>query len=166
MRVLLLVVLSFACSKIQAQSPSGPPPGKLLLVLPFDNNSDQPNLEWISEAIPEVLDRRLASAGFMPIGRDDRLYALDHLGLPASFQPSRASAIRLAQTLDANYVIVGSFSTHGARFQASAQVLTMDTLHLSAPVQEEADMTHLLDVLNSMAWGLAKADRSEVCRVA
>ncbi len=156
LRVLLLVMLSFACSKIEAQSPSGPPPGKLLLVLPFDNNSDQPNLEWISEAIPEVLDRRLASAGFMPIGRDDRLYALDHLGLPASFQPSRASAIRLAQTLDANYVIVGSFSTHGARFQASAQVLTMDTLHLSAPVQEEADMTHLLDVLNSMAWGLAK----------
>ncbi len=148
LRVLLLIGLAFACGGMQAQ--------RLLLALPFDNRSDQPNLDWISEAIPEVLNRRLASAGFMPIGRDDRLYALDHLGLPASFQPSRASAIRLAQTLDANYVIVGGFSTHGSRFQASAQIITMDSLHMSAPIQEEADMSHLLDVLNSLAWGLAK----------
>ena len=103
-----------------------------------------------------MLNRRLASAGFLPISRDDRLYALDHLGLPSTFQPSRASAIRLAQTLDADYVIVGSFSTTGARFQAKAQVLKMEALHMSAPIQEEADMTHLLDVLNSLAWGLAK----------
>ena len=138
-----------------AQSPTDKP-GRLLLVLPFDNRTDQPNLDWISEAVPEVLNRRFVSAGFMPISRDDRLYALDHLGLPATFQPSRASAIRLAQTLDANYVIVGSFSISGSRFQAKAQILTVDALHLSAPLQEEADMTHLLDVLNSLAWGLAK----------
>ena len=131
-------------------------PGRLILVLPFDNRTDQPNLDWISEAIPEVLNRRLASAGFLPISRDDRLYALDHLGLPSTFQPSRASAIRLAQTLDADYLIVGSFSTTGARFQAKAQVLNVESLHMSAAIQEEADMGHLLDVLNSLAWGLAK----------
>ncbi len=73
-------------------------------MLPFDNLTDQPNLDWISEAVPEILNRRLASAGFMPISRDDRLYALDHFGLPSTFQPSRASAIRLAQNLDADYV--------------------------------------------------------------
>jgi len=140
-----------------AQSPAPErSPGRLILVLPFDNRTDQPNLDWISEAIPEVLNRRLASAGFLPISRDDRLYALDHLGLPSTFQPSRASAIRLAQTLDADYLIVGSFSTTGARFQAKAQVLTLESLHMSAPIQEEADMPHLLDVLNSLAWGLAK----------
>ena len=138
-------------------APSSPvPPGRLLLVLPFDNRTDQPNLDWISEAVPEVLNRRLASAGFMPISRDDRLYALDHLGLPSTFQPSRASAIRLAETLDADYIIVGSFSTVGTRFQIKAQILRVDALHMSAPIQEEADITHLLDLLNSLAWGLAK----------
>src|SRR6202044_231009 len=142
---------------MMAQSPAPErSPGRLILVLPFDNRTDQPNLDWISEAVPEVLNRRFVSAGFMPISRDDRLYALDHLGLPSTFQPSRASAIRLAQTLDADYVIVGSFSVNGARFQAKAQILKMDALHMSAPLQEEADMSHLLDVLNSLAWGLAK----------
>jgi tetratricopeptide (TPR) repeat protein len=145
----------FLPSGLMAQ---GPPvmPGRLLLVLPFANGSDQPNLDWISEAVPEILNQRLASAGFMPISRDDRLYALDHLGLPSTFQPSRASAIRLAQNLDADYIIVGSFSTSGTRFQAKAQILKMDALHMSAPLQEEADMSHLLDVLNSLAWGVAK----------
>src|SRR5271155_5513815 len=126
-------------------------PGRLLLILPFDNHTDQPNLAWISEAAPQVLNQRLASAGFMPISRDDRLYALDHLGLPASFQPSRASAIRLAQTLDADYIVFGTFSTAGARFQVKAQVLKVDALRLSAPLQEEADVSHLLDLLNSLA---------------
>ena len=131
-------------------------PGRLLLVLPFDNHSDQPGLDWISEAVPEILNRRLASAGFMTISRDDRRYALDHLGFPSAFQPSRASAIRLAQTMDANDVIVGSFSVTGPRLQIKAQILKVDALHLSPPIQEEADITHLLDVLNSLAWGLAR----------
>jgi tetratricopeptide (TPR) repeat protein len=159
LRLLLLFVALLAPTG-QAMAQSTPPatetPGRLLLVLPFDNHSDQPNLDWIGQAIPEVLNRRLASAGFLPISRDDRLYALDHLGLPATFQPSRASAIRLAQTLDADYIIVGSFSTNGQRFQARAQVLKMNALHLSPPIQEEADMSRLLDVLNSLAWGLAR----------
>ncbi|HET6216347.1 MAG TPA: tetratricopeptide repeat protein [Acidobacteriaceae bacterium] len=155
MRFLLLVFVLLLPSGMMAQSPAAIP-GRLLLVLPFDNLTDQPNLDWIGDAVPEVLNRRLASAGFMPISRDDRLYALDHLGLPSTFQPSRASAIRLAQTLDADYVIVGSFSVSGSRFQAKARILKMDALHMSAPLQEEADMTHLLDVLNSLAWGLAK----------
>src|SRR5580658_9507540 len=131
---------------MMAQSPAPErSPGRLILVLPFDNRTDQPNLDWISEAVPEVLNRRLASAGFMPISRDDRLYALDHLGLPSTFQPSRASAIRLAQMLDANYVIVGSFSTSGLRFQVKAEILRVDAMHMSAPLQEEADITHLID---------------------
>jgi tetratricopeptide (TPR) repeat protein len=152
--LLIMLTLLFPCG-MRGQSAAGTP-GKLLLVLPFDNRSDQPSLDWVSEAVPDVLNRRLGSAGFMPISREDRLYALDHLGLPATFQPSRASAIRLAQNLDADYVIVGSYSTSGARFQIRAQILTVEALHMSAPLQEEADMGHLLDVLNSLAWGLAK----------
>ncbi|MGC2398834.1 MAG: tetratricopeptide repeat protein [Acidobacteriaceae bacterium] len=154
--LLLMLALLFACRMSGQSAVAAAAPGKLLLVLPFDNRSDQPSLDWVSEAVPEVLNRRLASAGFMPISREDRLYALDHLGLPATFQPSRASAIRLAQTLDADHVIVGSYSTSGSRFQIKAQILTVEALHMSAPLQEEADMGHLLDVLNSLAWGLAK----------
>ena len=86
---------------------------RILLVLPFDNRTGQPNLEWIREAAPEILDSRFASAGFAPMNRVDRLYALDHLGLPQQFQPSRASSLKLAQTLDADSIIVGSYRMEG-----------------------------------------------------
>src|SRR5271165_1257245 len=62
---------------------------RVLLVLPFDNRTAQPSLEWIREAAAEILSTRFASAGFEPTSREDRIYALDHLGLPQGFQPSR-----------------------------------------------------------------------------
>jgi hypothetical protein len=36
---------------------------RILLVLPFDNRSGQPSLEWIREAAPEILTSRFAAAG-------------------------------------------------------------------------------------------------------
>ena len=86
---------------------------RILLVLPFDNRTGQPSLEWIREAAPEILSSRFASAGFAPMSRADRMYALDHLGLPQRFQPSRASALKLAQTLDADSIMVGSYRDGG-----------------------------------------------------
>ena len=85
--------------------------GRILLVLPFDNRTGQPSLEWIREAAAEILSSRFASAGFAPMSRADRMYALDHLGLPQGFQPSRASSLKLAQTLDADSIVVGSYIT-------------------------------------------------------
>jgi tetratricopeptide (TPR) repeat protein len=130
---------------------------RLLLVLPFENRTGQTNLDWIGEAVPEILNQRLAAAGFLPISRIDRQYALTHLGLPVNFRPSRATAIRIAQTLDADYVVIGSYTLQGQRFTTSTQILDINTLHLGQPLQQEADMSRLLEVLNSTAWRVAKA---------
>jgi tetratricopeptide (TPR) repeat protein len=130
--------------------------GRLLLVLPFENHTGQANLDWIGQAFPEIFNQRLASAGFLPISRGDRLYALDHLGLPQNFQPSRASTIRLAQTLDADYVIFGSYTNTGSMLTATAQVLDVSGLKLGAALTQQSDLPHLLDTLNSLAWKTTK----------
>ncbi len=130
--------------------------GRLLLVLPFENHTSQPNLDWIGEAVADILNRRMAAAGFLSISRGDRLYALDRLGLPQSFQPSRATTIRIAQNLDADSVILGSYTVTGDRLSATAQILDVKALKLSAPIQQEADLKNLLDILNSLAWRLVR----------
>ncbi len=130
---------------------------RLLLVLPFENRTGQANLDWIGEAVPEVLNQRLASAGYLPISRLDRQYALDHLGLPVNFQPSRATAIRIAQTLDADFIVIGSYSLRGQRFATTTQLLDVNSLHMGQPLQQESDIAHLLDVLNSTAWRVARS---------
>ncbi|HWA95813.1 MAG TPA: tetratricopeptide repeat protein [Terracidiphilus sp.] len=131
--------------------------GRILLVLPFDNRTGQPSLEWIREAAPEILSSRFTSAGFAPMSRADRMYALDHLGLPESFQPSRASALKLAQTLDADSIVVGSYITDGGDMVAEARVVDVPHLKMSAPVTARGPMRSMIDIFDSLAWKLTKA---------
>ena len=130
--------------------------GRILLVLPFDNHSGQPSLEWVREAAPEILGSRFASAGFAPMSRADRLYALDHLGLPQGFHPSRATALKLAQTLDADSIVVGSFVTDGTGIVAEAQLVDVPHLRMSQPVTARGEMKDLIQVFGSLAWELTR----------
>jgi tetratricopeptide (TPR) repeat protein len=125
-------------------------------VLPFDNRSGQPSLEWIREAAPEILTSRFTAAGFAPMSRADRLYALDHLGLPEGFHPSRATALKLAQTLDADQIVVGSYLTDGTGIVAEAQLVDVPHLRMTAPVTARGEMKDLISVFSSLAWELTR----------
>ena len=130
--------------------------GRILLVLPFDNRTGQPSLEWIREAAPEILSSRFASAGFAPMSRTDRMYALDHLGLPEGFHPSRASSLKLAETLDADSIIVGSYVTDGTGIVAEASVVDVAHLRMSQTVTARGEMRDLVAVFDSLAWKLTR----------
>lgn len=128
--------------------------GKILLVLPFDNRSTQPSLEWVREAAADLLSRRFASAGFAPMSRVDRIYALDHLGLPQGFHPSRASALKMAQTLDADSIVVGSYQTDGAEIVAEARLVNVPALRMGEAATARGPMAKMADVFDSLAWKL------------
>jgi tetratricopeptide (TPR) repeat protein len=128
----------------------------ILLVLPFDNRTGQPSLEWIREAAAEILSRRLRSAGFAPMSRDDRRYALDHLGLPQGFHPSRASSLKLAETVDADSIVVGDYLTDGAGIVAEARLVDVPHLRIGAAVTARGDMRDLIAVFDELAWKLTR----------
>ena len=130
--------------------------GRILLVLPFNNRTGQPSLEWIREAAPEILGSRLTSAGFAPMSRADRRYALDHLGLPQGFQPSRASSLKLAETLDADSIVVGSYLTDGTGIVAEARLVDVVRLRMGDPVTARGEMKNLIAVFDSLAWKLTR----------
>jgi tetratricopeptide (TPR) repeat protein len=153
----MLVVVCSRLGLTQAVSPEAiQTGGHVVLVLPFDNRSGQTNLGWVGDSFPDTLNQRLNSAGFLTISRDDRQYALDHLGLPVDFKPSRATTIRIAQTLDADFVIVGSYSVSNGRIAVQSQVLDVNKLQLSAPITDSSDLARLFDVENAIAWKIAR----------
>ncbi len=129
---------------------------KVLLVLPFDNRTGLPSLEWIREAAADVLSTRFASAGFEPTSRADRMYALDHLGLPQGFQPSRASSLKLAQTLDAESIVVGSYTTDGSGILAEARLVNVPELRMTPTVTARGEMRDMIAVFGTLAWKLTK----------
>ncbi|RRA47469.1 lipopolysaccharide assembly protein LapB [Acidipila sp. EB88] len=130
--------------------------GELLLTLPFENVGTVASVDWIGAAFPEILNRRFAAAGFLPISRNDRAYAFDHLGLPPDFQPTHASTLRLAQTLDADSVLLGTYQVDGTRITATVRVLDMADLREGAPLVESADLSRLPDVINALAWRVVR----------
>ncbi len=159
--ILLLALPARAQNSSSPDASSGPDAvkettGRLVLVLPFENRSGQPNLQWIGDSFPDTLNQRLNSAGFLTITRDDRQYALDHLGFPVDFRPTRATTIRIAQTLDADYVVLGSFNVQNGTITTQAQVLAVNKFSLSHPLEDSSPLARLFDIENAIAWKVAR----------
>jgi hypothetical protein len=130
--------------------------GHLVLVLPFENLSTQPGLDWIGESFPTMFNARLHSAGYLTIRREARIYSLQHLGLPGSAQFTHATLYKVAQTLDADAVILGSYNVTNGTITATAHILQMHGPHLDGPLTASAPLNQLLNVEDGLAWQAAR----------
>ncbi len=114
--------------------------------MPFENVSNVPGIDWIGEAFPEVLTNRMNSASLLSVSRRDRLSAFDRLGIPLVAKPTRATIYQIAQQLDADYVVMGTYAFDGSTFTATARVMDTDQLRLSPELRESAPLTSLVAV--------------------
>jgi tetratricopeptide (TPR) repeat protein len=159
-RIVPFVLLSILFG-VQAVAQSPATASKMLLVVPFENTSGTPGLEWIGEAFPEILGQRMASRALYVVGRDDRLRAFDEAGLPATLHASRATLYRIAEQMGVDYVIFGSFSFDGRVFRTKAQLLDMQRLRLSQEVNESGPLIELIDLETALAWDLLRSIRPD-----
>ena len=112
-----LLVMGYLCAQ---QTPAS---GRTVVVVPFENTSPTPGLEWLSEAFPEAFHQQLNSPVLYVASREERLRAYDRQGVPANLHPSRATLYRIAEQMDVDYAVLGSYNYDGARLTATAQLL-------------------------------------------
>lgn len=136
--------------------------GKTAVVIPFENGSGAPGLEWISEAFPEILEERLSSPSLFVLSREDRLRAYDQMGIPAELHPSRATIYRIAEQMGVDYVVLGRYTFDGRTLTATAQLLDMNRQRLSPEARESAPLVELIDVQTLIAWDLLRVLRPEI----
>src|ERR1700722_6303747 len=67
-----------------------------LLVFPFENDSRVASLDWLGEGIAELTAERLQDRGMSLLSRQDRLAALEKIGLPDSARFSHATIVKIA----------------------------------------------------------------------
>jgi len=155
---LLLLLLASAVASLAQTSQET----RTVLVLPFENHTKSANLEWIKETFPELIGNRFSKiGGIYVIGRDDRLYAFDRLGIPANIHPSRATLYTIAQQLDADYIVLGSYKMQDQQFTAEAQLLDMKALHLSEPMRVSGQLNSLIEVESQLAFQVLKTIRPQ-----
>lgn len=133
------------------------PGNRVVLILPFHNDSKAPGLEWISEAFPEVMGQQMQSPSTFVIGRQDRLSAFDRAGVPVSAQLSRATLLRLAEQMDVDFIVFGNYNYDGSIFTSRAQLLDMRRLHLLPQVTEVGSLLQLINIQAATAWDLMHA---------
>jgi tetratricopeptide (TPR) repeat protein/TolB-like protein len=152
-----LFLLSAAAS---AQSPATA--GQTILVVPFENQSKAPGIEWIGDAFPELLQERLTSATLFVLPREDRIRAYDRLGIPVELHPSRATLYRIAEQLDVDYVVLGNYRFDGRTFTTTAQLLDMRRQRLLPEMNEFGPLIKLIDIQTALAWDVLHTLRPEI----
>ena len=157
----IAVALVFWLS-ILSHAQSAPTISRTLIVIPFENTSSAPGLEWIGESFPEMLGQRLASPALYVLGREDRIRAYDQLGIPVDLHPSRATIYRVSEQLGVDYVVLGHYTFDGRTFTASAQLLDMQKLHLSPAITASGPLIELIDIQSTLAWNLLRILRPEL----
>lgn len=130
-------------------------------MLPFENTSKAPGLEWISEAFPEVIGEGMTSQGLFAVSRDDRAYAFDRMGVPAGTRLSRQTLYRISEQMDVDYVVLGSFQYDGQIFTATAQLLDMKKLYLAPEVKESGPLVNMVEIQRWLTWDLLRAATQE-----
>ncbi len=135
--------------------------GRTMVVIPFENASPTPGLEWLGESFPETFYEQLNSPVLYVASRDQRLRAYDRQGIPAGVHASRATIYRLAEQMDVDYAVLGSYSYDGTRLTANAQLLDMRAERLLPAVAESAPLADLGTLQSALAWDLLRLIRTD-----
>jgi tetratricopeptide (TPR) repeat protein len=135
------------------RSPSLPQSG-VFLVFPFENAGASPRLDWIGEGLEQLTIQRLSAAGQQVYSHEGRLDEMDRAGLPPNAKLSRATMLRIAQDLDADYVVFGNFTSDGTSLTVSARVLRVNPVALLPAVRESGPLDSMMNLYTRLTWRL------------
>jgi tetratricopeptide (TPR) repeat protein len=130
----------------------------IYLVFPFENAGASPRLDWLGEGLEELTIQRLSAAGQQVYSHSGRTGELDRSGLPPTAKLSRASMLRIAQNMDADYVIFGRFTSDGLTLMVEAQILRVSPTRLLPAIRETGPLDSLMDLHVKLLWRLLSAN--------
>jgi tetratricopeptide (TPR) repeat protein len=127
-------------------------PQKIYVVLPFENAGAPAKLDWLGEGLEELTIERLTAAGEQVYSHAGRAAELERYGLPTGSAFSHATMLRVAEDLDADYVIYGKYGAKGTVLTLEMRILSMNPLSLRPPVQESGPVDSLLNLHTRLLW--------------
>lgn len=154
-----LLISLFCATAAPAQG--SPAAGHTLVAIPFENTSPTPGLEWLGEAFSTTIGSQLDSPLLYVVSREERLRAYDREGFPSGLHPSRATLYRIAEQMDVDYAILGSYSYNGENLTATAQLLDMRAQKLFPAATESGRLSDLGPLESALAWDMLRLIRTD-----
>ena len=132
-----------------------------VLVLQFHNNSQYTDLNWVGESIAETLMGEFGEQGQIVLARNSRLDALKTLSLRPDANFTKATLLKVGQTLDADVICYGGFEVtlpspdsplKDSSIRISARYLDLKKLHEGAELSETGKLADLSRLEEHLAW--------------
>ena len=144
---------SHAQESVNSKAVESTPQG-IFLVFPFENLGAGPRLDWLGEGLEELTIQRLSAAGQQVYSHTGRTAELERYGLPSSAKFSHATMLRIGADLDADCVVLGSFTSDGRTLTLQARLLRVHPAGLERAVQETGPLTSLIELQERLIWRL------------
>jgi tetratricopeptide (TPR) repeat protein len=152
MKFVTALLLLSLCAPARAES---------FLILPFFNLSKANNLDWIGESVADSITNALASHGILALDREARQEGYRRLTIKPRSQITKASVIRLAESLDASQVVFGTYellepTTNGSNSRGTlrivANVINLAKITKGPEFVEAAPLEQLAALQNQLAF--------------
>ncbi|HJZ12079.1 MAG TPA: protein kinase, partial [Acidobacteriota bacterium] len=121
-----------------------------IAVLPFVNKTGKQDMEWVESAAGDLLITGLSNSGNLRVVTSDRIFqTLQDLKIG---QEMNAQEIKkVAEILDTDFLIQGSFTQAGSIFRADVKMIDIktqgDPVHLKVTGAKEEDVFPMIDQL-------------------
>ena len=108
-------LLAYACALLfivapaHAQNATPTSGGDLIIVLPFENTTNQRDYNWIGTSFADSMSDLLQMYGLRVVSTDERELVYQKLRLPLTATPSRATAINVAMKAKATLAVIGTY---------------------------------------------------------
>ena len=124
----------------------------IYLVFPFQNSGPSSRLDWLSEGLEELTIQSLSSAGEQVYSHSWRLGELERYGIPTTAKLSRATMLHVAEDLDADFVVFGSFNYDGKDLTIDSRLLRVNPAALLPSLHESGPLETVMDLHTRLMW--------------
>jgi len=127
------------------------------------NHSKAPNLDWIGESVAETVRESLASSGLLLLGREEREEVYRRLSLRTGVVLTKASVLKIGETLDAGIVLFGEFTVEGegpgpppqtAQMRVAIRAVDLRKFRETAAVEQTGPLQSLSQIQARLTWML------------
>ena len=165
--LLLLVVLP-AGSALGAGEPAVTTPHGYI-IMPFENSSEDPSLEWLSSGLAHTLGEYLLGFGQRVMDDEDRSVLLEGSGIPEGAPLALASALEVGRKTVArpggmriDRLILGRFNVDNGDITLAARSIDIRKEKARPWLSRTGRLKDLLAVHRNLALALAKDENLEV----
>jgi tetratricopeptide (TPR) repeat protein len=138
-----------------------------IAVLPLSNADERtsPNLDWIGESVSETVDEALSSSGLLVLPREDREEVYRRLSLRTGVVLTKASVLKIGETLDAGQIVFGELHVDGADSGATSlksnlrlvvRVIDLKKFQQGAEFVQTGSLESLSQMETKLAWMLLR----------